>query len=142
MYNDNTKTVVSPSTKVNGNGSVSNGNKKEQLSRMHIKKDLGNGVQINVFGDTAQECVELMCSAIGLCEGFDYERPVDEKRAAAAQVDRILHEAQVAKKVDEMICSTCGSASMKFINWNDKQTGEPRSNWKCEDCNTWLKKSK
>ena len=143
MMNDSSKTIINSGTKTNGNGgsSSSNGYSKDK-SRLHIKKDLGNGVQINTFGDSAAEAVELMIAAISMCEGFDQERPIDAARAEAAHTDRVGQETQAAAVVKEMTCANCGSTNMKHITWNDKKTGEARANWKCEDCNTWLKKSK
>ena len=143
MMNDSSKTIINSGTKSNGNGSSANGNGSvKQMSRIHIKKDLGNGVQINVFGDTPAEAVTLMCETIALCEGFDQERPIDVVRAEAAHTDRVGQETQAARLIKELTCANCGSANMKHITWNDKKTGEARANWKCEDWNTWLKKSK
>lgn len=37
-------------------------------------------------------------------------------------------------------CPNCGSTTgLKLIRWNDKNTGEPRQAWKCQDCNQWLR---
>ena len=130
---------VKQGSPISGNG---NGKDKQPLSHLHIKKDMGNGVQINVFGDTPAEAVTLMCATIALCEGFDQERPIDAARAEDAHTDRVGQETQAAAVVKEMTCANCGSARMKHITWNDKKTGEARANFKCEDCNTWLKKSK
>jgi len=37
-------------------------------------------------------------------------------------------------------CPSCGSiGGPMLIKWTDKNTGEPRSAWKCQDCQTWLR---
>jgi len=41
------------------------------------------------------------------------------------------------------VCPTCGTnEAMELIEWIDKNTGEPRAEWKCQNCRKWLPKPK
>lgn len=38
------------------------------------------------------------------------------------------------------ICDDCGTdQAMELIRWKDKETGKPRSAWKCQQCQNWLR---
>jgi hypothetical protein len=105
---------------------------------LHIKKDLGNGVQINVWGETPQPTVELLIAAITLCEGYDLP---PSAVAGRANSDRVLQEQNARNIVKSMQCEICGHTDLKYITWDDKKTGKPVSKWRCQhpDCMAWQK---
>ena len=47
---------------------------------------------------------------------------------------------KVAKKLAPKtpLCVNCGSTNTELIKWTDKETGQPRQAWKCQDCKQWL----
>jgi hypothetical protein len=123
--------VMPPKSNGNGNG-------VSVKSPLHIKKDLGNGVQINVWGETPAAAVELLIAAIALCEGYDLP---PSPAAARAHSERALQEGNTRNIANSMQCEVCGHTELKLITWDDKKTGKPVSKWRCQhlDCQAWQK---
>ena len=132
VLNSGNSTGVVPS-KSNGNG-----NGVSVKSPLHIKKDLGNGVQINVWGETPAAAVELLIAAIALCEGYDLPPSLAADKAHA---QRVLEEGNARNTTKAMSCEVCGHTDLKYITWDDKKTGKPVSKWRCQhpDCMAWQK---
>lgn len=154
-----TTPIVNPNGSVTLAGTPPNGSNK---SRLHIKKLLSNGVEINVFGDDPHTTFDLIISVIALCEG--YQLPPSPAVSTAHQ-DRVNHEESARNTINchsqaqpgnpgdqwgprvpvivgsERTCQVCGSNNLKLINWTDKKTGKPVSKWRCQEqeCMAWQK---
>jgi hypothetical protein len=137
MNNNGNKTVLTAGNPVVIPGG-NNNNQPGAKSRIHIKKQLGNGVEINVFGDDPDSTFALIISTINLCEGDSL--PLSQAAENAHQ-DRINHEGSTQSLINNMTCQLCGSKNLKLISWTDKKTGKPVKKWRCQDpnCEAWQK---
>ncbi|MGB5926107.1 MAG: hypothetical protein WBH01_08490 [Dehalococcoidia bacterium] len=112
-------------------------------------------VRINIFADTL---VEIYRDLANISEqipgpiqnGGHREITNAELKAAQLQRDGKLPD-RVAKKLGPArsansdtrpACVNCGSHNTELIKWVDKETGEPRQAWKCQDCKQWLPNAK
>ena len=111
-----------------------------QYSRLHIKKLLPDGVEINCFGDNPEEVIAMVCQTVGLAEGDLPEQGPSKE----AHVARISHEAQAAAGnppagAAPPACPGCGSADdVQLISFKDSGSGKQLSRFKCKTCNKWV----
>lgn len=113
-------------------------------SRLHIKKQLDNGVEINVFGDNPADVVQLISHVIALCEGYYPDQPA--KPTQPAQLSPSLGAQPAATSLRpatpiKPVCPDCGSdATVHLVSFKHRETGQTMSRFKCQDCNKWLGK--
>ena len=119
----------------------------EPKTRYHAEVQVtleGRSARINVFADTLAEIFKDIGT---ICSQFpqDWMNPAKreivnaERKAEQLQSAGALPHA-VAKKLSPKtpVCVNCGSTNTELIKWSDKDTGQPRQAWKCQDCKQWL----
>ena len=111
----------------------------------------GREARINIFADTLNE---IYLDLANICEQIPDEfrnaghREIAnaELKAKQLQKDGLLPD-KVAKKLAPKtpvapVCLSCGSDNVELIRWNDKETGQAKQAWKCQDCKQWLPNAK
>jgi len=107
-------------------------------SRLHIKKLLPDGIEINAFGDNPAEVIAMICETVALAEGNVPEPPPSK----AAHSARLSHEAQTAAHnpapgTPTPFCAGCQSdEAVELISF--KSEGKTLSRYKCKGCNKWV----
>jgi hypothetical protein len=120
------------------------------LTRYHAEIKLnveGKEARINVFADTLNE---IFSDLAKITIQFDELRNTAKReilnaelKAKQLQKDGVpppKKDARPAKpeKAGPPVCETCGSNdAMELIKWADKETGEARQAWKCQECKQW-----
>ena len=117
------------------------------LTRYHAEIKVtvdGREARINAFRDTLAEIftdLSLITQQIpgDWRNGAKREIVNAERKAEQLQAAGALPHA-VAKKLSpkKPVCVNCGSTNTELIKWTDKDTGQPRQAWKCQDCKQWL----
>jgi hypothetical protein len=119
-------------------------------SRYHAEIKLtydAREVRINIFADTLNEIYVDLANISeqlpGPLQNAGHREIANaELKAKQLQKDGVLPE-RVAKKLAPKapvatICVNCGSTNTELIKWIDKETGEPKQAWKCQDCKQWI----
>ncbi len=107
----------------------------------------GREARINVFADTLAEIFQDIGT---ICSQFpqDWMNPAKreilnaERKAEQLRQDGHLPPKPSAKSTKSAVpvCTNCGSQEhMELIKWTDKNTGESRQAWKCQECKEWLR---
>ena len=121
------------------------------LTRYHAEIKLmveGKEARINVFADTLNE---IFADLAKITIQYDELRNTAKREILNAELkaNGLAKNGQlpdsVAKKLaskNPTCCVNCGSTNIELINWNDKNTGEAKQAWKCQDCKQWLPKAK
>ena len=119
-------------------------------SKVHIKHEqLEHGITVNVFGDSAEEAMELLVDTINCIDGNTAR---DVARVDAAKADRAQprnpQPAQAPRPTgngglqNTPTCPGCGTdEAVELITFTDRDTGEQKRRFKCTSCNKWLAKS-
>lgn len=123
-----------------------------QSTRYHAEIKVtvdGREARINVFADTLAEVysdLATICQQIpgplangGRREILNAELKAEQLRQNGQLPDRV--EKKLAPKTPPA-CPNCGSTNVELIKWTDKDTGEPKQAWKCQDCKQWLPKAR
>lgn len=121
--------------------SNNNGNGTNGKTRLHIQKQMEDGVSINVFGDNPDEVVALLISTIGLCGGVKDIKPVSLPITQSPSLTKQQTQKQqsVSYSRQSNVCPSCRSGEhVKFIQGTNKGTGKAFARYKCEACNKWL----
>jgi hypothetical protein len=101
----------------------------------------GRECRINAFRDTLQEVFQDIGT---ICSQFpqDWMNPAKreivnaERKAAQLRQPKSAPQTQVSGEIP--VCDDCGTDEfMELIEFNDKKTGRPRREWKCQQCNKW-----
>ena len=107
----------------------------------------GKEARINVFADTLNEIysdlAKITVQYDELASAAKREIANAELKAQQLQKHGLLPD-RVAKKLAPKtpVCVNCGSTNTELIKWTDKETGEPKQAWKCQDCKQWLPNAK
>jgi len=105
-------------------------------------------VRINIFADTL---VEVYRDLANICEQLPGPlKNGGHREIANAQLkaDQLRQNGQLPSSVEKKlgpkapVCVNCGSTNTELIKWADKETGEPKQAWKCQDCKQWLPKAR
>ena len=105
----------------------------------------GRECRINSFRDTLQEVFQdigTICSQFPQDWMNPAKREIVNAERKAAQLRQPTHKAATAPQVERTgevpVCEDCGTDEfMELIEFNDKKTGRPRREWKCQQCNKW-----
>lgn len=127
-----------------------------QSTRYHAEIKLtydAREVRINIFADTLAEIYKDLAQISEQVPG-PFANAGHREIANAENIAKQLQDAgllppSVAKKVAPKaapkaaqttapVCVNCGSTNTELIKWTDKETGEARQAWKCQDCKQWL----
>ncbi|MBL7208777.1 MAG: hypothetical protein ISS52_01640 [Dehalococcoidia bacterium] len=119
-------------------------------SKVHIKHEqLEHGITVNVFGDSAEEAMELLVDTINCIDGNtarDVAR-VDAAKPAPAQ-RRNPQPAQAprptgnAAAVNLPVCKQCGSSdNLDKVQFTNQDTGQLMTRFKCQVCRIWVGKA-
>ena len=101
----------------------------------------GRECRINSFRDTLQEVFQDIGT---ICSQFpqDWMNPAKreivnaERKAAQLRQPKSAPQTQTTGEIP--VCDDCGTDEfMELIEFNDKKTGRPRREWKCQQCNKW-----
>jgi hypothetical protein len=123
----------------------------EPKTRYHAEVQVtleGRAARINVFADTLNEIFQDIGT---ICSQFpqDWMNPAKREIVNAERKAEQLRQngqlpGQVEKKLGPKtpVCVNCGSTNTELIKWTDKETGQPKQAWKCQDCKQWLPKSR
>jgi len=121
-----------------------------QSTRYHAEIKLvveGKEARINIFADTLNEIFSDLAKVTiqynELASAAKREILNAELKAQQLQKHGLLPD-RVAKKLAPKtpVCVNCGSTNTELIKWTDKETGQPRQAWKCQDCKQWLPNAK
>jgi len=118
-------------------------------SKVHIKHEhLEKGITVNVFGDSAEEAMQLLVDTLAQIEG---DTAKDAVRAAYAQ--RRTQPSPPAPPprpkgngsggdVNLPLCKQCGSSSnLDQVQFTNQDTGQLMTRFKCRACNIWVGKA-
>ena len=105
----------------------------------------GRECRINAFRDTLQEVFQdigTICSQFPQDWMNPAKREIVNAERKAAQLRQPARKAATAPQVDQTgevpVCEDCATDEfMELIEFNDKKTGRPRREWKCQQCNKW-----
>ena len=105
----------------------------------------GRECRINSFRDTLQEVFQdigTICSQFPQDWMNPAKREIVNAERKAAQLRQPARKAAPAPQVEQTgevpVCEDCGTDEfMELIEFNDKKTGRPRREWKCQQCNKW-----
>jgi len=101
----------------------------------------GRECRINSFRDTLQEVFQDIGT---ICSQYpqDWMNPAKreivnaERKAAQLRQPKSAPPTRVTGEIP--VCEDCGTDEfMELIEFNDKKTGRPRREWKCQQCNKW-----
>ena len=120
----------------------------QPTSRYHAEIKVvvdGREARINAFRDTLAEIFTDLSLITQQIPG-DWRNGAKREIVNAERKAEQLHAAgalppTVAKKLSPKTpppCPNCGSTNTELIKWTDKDTGQPRQAWKCQDCKQWL----
>lgn len=114
-----------------------NGEKPETRYHAEVKITIeGRDARVNCFADTLAEIFNDIAT---ICSQF----PSDWKNPARREIANAeLKANQAAPETEQTgeipVCQECGTdAFMELISFTDKRTGEPRQEWKCQQCQKW-----
>ena len=117
-------------------------------SKVHIKHEqLEHGITVNVFGDSAEEAMELLVNTINCIDGNTARDVAKADRAAAArrpspQPAQACRPAGNRGSTNTPTCPECGTdETVDLITFTDRDSGEQKRRFKCTACNKWLGKS-
>lgn len=105
----------------------------------------GLEVRVNIFDDNREVVYLEMQHAIAQFAALSGDpksiQPMNNAQREIARAEQARAEqAKVSAAVNAPPCQECGSdEAMELIRWKDKNTGEPRQAWKCQNCNLWCK---
>ena len=118
-------------------------------SKVHIKHEqLEHGITVNVFGDSAEEAMELLVDTINCIDGNtarDVAR-VDAAKPAPPQ-RRNPQPAQAPAPpngglVNLPVCKQCGSNNdLDKVQFTNQDTGQLMTRFKCQTCRIWVGKA-
>ena len=123
----------------------------EPKTRYHAEVQVtleGRPARINVFADTLAEIFKDIGT---ICSQFPQDWMNPAKREiinAERKADQLRQNGQLPGHVEKKlgsntpVCVNCGSTNIELIKWADKETGEPKQAWKCQDCKQWLPKAR
>ena len=105
----------------------------------------GRECRINAFRDTLQEIYQdigAICSQFPQDWMNPAKREIVNAERKASQLRQPTGKAAPASQVERTgevpVCDDCGTDEfMELIEFNDKKTGRPRREWKCQQCNKW-----
>jgi hypothetical protein len=120
---------------------MSNGTRYHAEVKVELE---GRECRVNVFADTLAEIFQDIGT---ICDQYPQgwmnpaKREIVNAERKAAQL-RPQAGAKVPPGLEETgeipVCEHCGSQEfMELIRFKDKQTGKPRSAWKCQACEKW-----
>ena len=115
-------------------------------SKVHIKHEqLEHGITVNVFGDSAEEAMELLVDTINCIDGNTAR---DVARADAAKPPppqrRSPQPAQAPRPtgngvVNLPVCKQCGSSdNLDEVQFTNQDTGQLMTRFKCQTCKIWV----
>ena len=123
-----------------------------QTTRYHAEVKLtydAREVRINIFADTL---VEVYRDLANICEQIPgpFQNGAHREIAnAEAKAEQLRQNGQLPEHIARKLgpktppaCPSCGSTNTELIKWTDKETGEPKQAWKCQDCKQWLPKTR
>jgi hypothetical protein len=119
---------------------MSNG---QPATRYHAEIKLtveGKEARINVFADTLNE---IFSDLAKITIQFDELHSAAKREILNAELkaDQLKKAGALPKKNAKSgppVCETCGSNdAMELIKWVDKETGEAKQAWKCQECKQW-----
>ena len=108
----------------------------------------GREARVNVFADTLNE---IFLDLATICEQIPHPLANGAKREIAnaeLKAEQLRQNGQLPAHVEKKlgpkapVCVNCGSTNTELIKWTDKETGEPKQAWKCQDCKQWLPKAR
>ena len=101
----------------------------------------GRECRINSFRDTLQEVFQdigTICSQFPQDWMNPAKREIVNAERKAAQLRQPKSAPQTQQTGEIPVCDDCGTDEfMELIEFNDKKTGRPRREWKCQQCNKW-----
>jgi len=109
----------------------------------------GREARINVFADTL---VEIYRDLSAICQQIPGPLANGARREmlnAELKAEQLRQNGQLPGPVEKKLgskmppaCPNCGSTNTELIKWTDKETGQPKQAWKCQDCKQWLPKAR
>ena len=119
-------------------------------SKVHIKHEqLQDGITVNVFGDSAEEAMQLMVDTINCIDGNtarDVARvdaakppPAQRRNPQPAQAPRPTGNGGV---LNLPACKECGSnTDLDKVQFTDQDSGQLLTRFKCQTCKIWVGKA-
>ena len=116
-------------------------------SRYHAEIKLtvdGREARINVFADTLAEIFNDLGTITMQVPGDWANGGKREIANAERKAEQLRQAGQLPQTVSKKLpskapaCPNCGSTNVELIKWTDRDTGQPRQAWKCQDCKQWL----
>jgi len=126
---------------------MSNG---QPATRYHAEIKLtveGKEARINVFADTLNE---IFSDLAKITVQYDELHSAAKREVlnAGLKAEQLRQNGQLPASVEKKlgarapVCPNCGSTNTELIKWADKETGESKQAWKCQDCKQWLPKAR
>ena len=122
------------------------------LTRYHAEIKLtydAREVRINIFADTLNEIYHDLGAISQQVPGPLKNGGHREIANAELKAEQLRQNGQLPGPLEKKLgpktppaCPNCGSTNVELIKWTDKETGEPKQAWKCQDCKQWLPKSR
>ena len=119
-------------------------------SKVHIKHEqLQDGITVNVFGDSAEEAMQLMVDTINCIDGnvardvarVDAAKPPPAQRRNPQPTPAPSH-ARNAGIQNLPLCKECGSnANLEKVQFTDGDSGQLLNRFKCQTCKVWVGKT-
>jgi hypothetical protein len=126
---------------------MSNGQSTRYHAEIKVAID-GREARVNVFADTLNE---IFLDLATICEQIPHPLANGAKREIAnaeLKAEQLRQNGRLPAHVEKKlgpkapVCVNCGSTNTELIKWTDKETGEPKQAWKCQDCKQWLPKAR
>jgi len=96
----------------------------------------GRDARVNCFADTLAEIFNDIATVLNQYPS-DWKNPARRDIAnAELKANQAAPEAEQTGEIP--VCQECGTDEfMELIPFTDKRTGEPRQEWKCQQCQKW-----
>jgi hypothetical protein len=121
---------------------------EQPQTRFHGKVRVQKGetmIEFNIFDDIKENVYLGIQQAVAQFSNDIKPATAAQREIARAEQARATQPALAPTpapkpKANAQVCPQCGTAGkLELIYWDDKDTGEPRSAYKCQACKKWLK---
>ena len=125
-------------------------NGESPKTRYHAEIKLtieGKEARVNVFADTINE---IFSDLAKITIQYDELHSAAKREILNAELKagQLRQNGQLPASVEKKlgtkapVCPNCGSTNTELIKWTDRETGEAKQAWKCQDCKQWLPKAR
>lgn len=124
-------------------------------SKIHIKHEqLEQGITVNVFGDSAEEAIELLIATMAEVQGIAQkvlvrsayqQHPTTQAAPPSPPVQAPMRQPRGnggSGTINRPVCKQCGSSDhLDEVQFTNQDTGQLMTRFKCQTCRIWVGKA-